>query len=216
MNELASWTEYTRFLIALIAVLDPFLAVPVFLSLTASRSDEERRAIARGTALAVFAVLLLSALGGEALINLMGASLGSFRVGGGLILLMMALAMLNAQPGGVRQSQEEAQDLQQHRHDSGGIVPLAVPLLAGPGAISAVIIATHNAPLGHQAVIIGCVFLVCFLVWLTLLLAIPIGRKLGMTGLNIASRLLGLMLAAIAIETMAAGLKQLFPMLMGS
>ncbi|MGH8770877.1 MAG: MarC family protein, partial [Burkholderiales bacterium] len=92
----------------------------------------------------------------------------------------------------------------------------AVPLLAGPGAISAVIIATHNAPLGHQAVIIGCVFLVCFLVWLTLLLAIPIGKKLGMTGLNIASRLLGLVLAAIASETMAAGLRQLFPALTGS
>ena len=216
MTDFASWTEYTRFLIGLIAVLDPFLAVPVFLSLTASRSDDERRKIARGTALTVFAVLLISALGGEALINLMGASLGSFRVGGGLILLLMALAMLNAQPGGVRQSEQEAQDLQQHRHDSGGIVPLAVPLLAGPGAISTVIIATHNASLGHQAVILGCVLLVCFLVWLTLLLAIPIGRKLGMTGLNIASRLLGLMLAAIAIETMAAGLKQLFPALTGS
>src|SRR5687768_2148366 len=101
MADFASWTEYTRFLIALIAVLDPFLAVPVFLSLTATRSDDERKRIARATALVVLAVLLLSALMGEALLRLMGASLASFRVGGGLVLLLMSLAMLNAQLGGV-------------------------------------------------------------------------------------------------------------------
>jgi multiple antibiotic resistance protein len=215
MTDLPSWTEYTQFLIALIAVLDPFLAVPVFLSLTASRSDEERRKVARATALVVLAVLLVSALVGEALLNAMGASLASFRVGGGLILLLMALAMLNAQFGGVRQSEEEARELAQHR-DSGGVVPLAVPLLAGPGAISAVIIATHDAGIGHRAAIIACIFFVCGIVWVMLVAAIPIGRYMGTTGLNIASRLLGLVLAAIAIDMMAAGLKQLFPALGGA
>lgn len=212
--EAHAWTEYTRFLISLIAVLDPFLAVPVFLSLTATRSDDERRRIARATALVVLAVLLLSALMGEALLRLMGASLASFRVGGGLVLLLMALAMLNAQLGGVRQSEEEARELE--HQDSGGVVPLAVPLLAGPGAISTVIIATHQSSFAHQAAIIGCVFLVCFLIWVMLIAAIPIGKRMGMTGLNIASRLLGLVLAAIAIETMAAGMRQLFPALTGS
>lgn len=208
-----AWTEYTRFLIALTAVLDPFLAVPVFLSLTSGHSDDERNRVARVVATTVLAVLIGAALSGEAVLRLMGSSLASFRVGGGLVLLLMAFAMLNARAGDVRQTTEEAVELE--NRDAVGIVPLAIPLLAGPGAISMVIIATQHGGWLHYAVIAGCVAAVCVLLWFVLRLAVPIGHAMGNTGMNIANRLLGLLLAGIAVETIAIGLKQLFPMLGG-
>ena len=94
-----------------------------------------------------------------------------------------------------------------------GVVPLAIPLLAGPGAISTVIIASHEGSLLHRGMIIACIGVACALLWLILKLAAPLGQRLGTTGMNIANRLLGLLLAAFAIETMAVGLKALFPAL---
>lgn len=214
MDGFASWTGYTRFLITLTAVLDPFFAVAVFLTLPAHRSAEKSRRLAAAIALTVLGVLLAFALVGEALLNVMGASLASLRVGGGLVLLLMALAMLNAQPGGMRQTGQEANEL-----ESGslrGIVPLAIPMLAGPGAISTVVIAVQQGGFAHRALIALLTALVCLVLWAMLRFALPIGRRLGTTGLNVFERLLGLLLTAIAIETMAVGLKQLFPGLAGS
>jgi multiple antibiotic resistance protein len=200
---------YARFFVTLAAVLDPFLAVPIFLALTASRSAVERARLVRVVTITVFSVLAVSGLVGEQLLHLVGASLPAFRVGGGLVLLLMALAMLNAQAGGVRQSQDEARELQSG--ELSGVVPLAVPLLAGPGAISTTIIAAQAGGAAHFAALLVCMLAVCALTWITLSLAGPIGEKMGTTGLNIATRLLGLLLAALAIQTMAEGLRQLFP-----
>ena len=200
---------YVRFFVTLAAVLDPFLAVPIFLALTASRDAAERAPLVRIVTITVFAVLAVSALVGEQLLQLIGASLAAFRVGGGLVLLLMALAMLNAQAGGVRQSEDEERALRSG--ELSGVVPLAVPLLAGPGAISTTIIAAQAGGAAHIVAILGCILLVCALTWIVLRLAHPIGAKMGVTGLNIATRLLGLLLAALAIQTMAEGLRQLFP-----
>ena len=200
---------YVRFVVTLAAVLDPFLAVPIFLALTASRDAAERAPLVRIVTITVFAVLAVSALVGEQLLLLIGASLAAFRVGGGLVLLLMALAMLNARAGGVRQSEDEERALR--TGELSGVVPLAVPLLAGPGAISTTIIAAQAGGAAHIVAILGCILLVCALTWIVLRLAHPIGAKMGITGLNIATRLLGLLLAAMAVQTMADGLKALFP-----
>jgi len=200
---------YVRFFVTLTAVLDPFLAVPIFLALTAARSSSERLRLVNAVVVAVLAVLGGAALFGEQLLLIVGASLPAFRVGGGLVLLLMALAMLNAQVGGVRQSHDEAKELQSG--ELSGVVPLAVPLLAGPGAISTTIIAAQAGGAAHFAAILVCILMVCVLTWITLRLAGQIGARLGTTGLNIATRLLGLLLAALAIQTMAEGLRQLFP-----
>ena len=200
---------YLRFFVTLAAVLDPFLAVPIFLTLTASRGAGERARLVRVVSVTVFLVLALSGLVGERLLHLVGASLPAFRVGGGLVLLLMALAMLNAQAGGVRQSEDEERALRSG--ELSGVVPLAVPLLAGPGAISTTIIAAQAGGAAHLGAILGCILLVCALTWITLKLAGPIGARMGTTGLNIATRLLGLLLAALAIQTMAEGLRALFP-----
>ena len=206
---MSGYQEYLRFLVTLTAVLDPFLAVPIFLTATAARDEKSRRRLANAVTLTVFLVLAGAAIFGERLLKLLGASLQAFQVGGGLVLLLMALAMLNAQAGGMRQSRAEAEELESGAMS--GVVPLAVPLLAGPGAISTTIIAAQAGGMAHTAALIGCVALVCFILWWILRVADAVGPRMGTTGLNIATRLLGLILAAIAIETMALGLRQLFP-----
>jgi multiple antibiotic resistance protein len=206
---LAGFSEYLRFVVTLTAVLDPFLAVPIFVGVTVGRSAAGRAQLARAVTLTVFLVLAGAALFGETALQLLGTSLAAFRVGGGLVLLLMALAMLSAQVGALRQTEAEAAELE--ARDVSGVVPLAVPLLAGPGAISTSIIAAQAGGAAHVALIVGCIALVCALLWSMLTLAQAIGRRMGTTGLNIATRILGLLLAAIAIETMAVGLKGLFP-----
>jgi multiple antibiotic resistance protein len=205
----SGYQEYLRFLVTLTAVLDPFLAVPIFLSVTAMSDERARRRLAGAVTLTVFLVLAGAAIFGEALLKFLGTSLPAFQVGGGLVLLLMALAMLNAQAGGMRQSRAEAEELQSGAMS--GVVPLAVPLLAGPGAISTTIIAAQAGGLAHTSALIGIVALVCLLLWSILRAADAVGPRMGTTGLNIATRLLGLLLAAIAIETMALGLKALLP-----
>ena len=206
---MSGYQDYLRFLVTLTAVLDPFLAVPIFLSVTAAGDHRARRRLAGAVTLTVFLVLAGAAIFGEALLAFLGTSLPAFQVGGGLVLLLMALAMLNAQAGGMRQSRAEAEELESGAMS--GVVPLAVPLLAGPGAISTTIIAAQAGGVAHTSVLVGIVALVCFILWSILRVADAVGPRMGTTGLNIATRLLGLLLAAIAIETMALGLRALFP-----
>ncbi|WP_114395157.1 MarC family protein [Oleisolibacter albus] len=204
------WPEYSRFLISLFAILTPFAAIPIFLGLTEGRSDRERAGIARSAALTVASVLIGSAFLGDAVLAVVGTSLNSFRVGGGIVLLLIALSLLNATVSPVKQTPAEAAEAEQRT--AIGVVPLGMPLLAGPGSISAVIIEMQRGSgWEHAAIVVGSVALVCFGIYLALRLAVPIGRKLGQTGLNIMNRLFGLLLAAIAVEIIATGLRNLFP-----
>ena len=201
--------EYLRYLITLTAVLDPFLAIPIFVSVTAARDEAGTRRLANVVTVTVFLVLAGAALFGESLLEFLGASLPAFRVGGGLVLLLMALAMLNAKVGEMRQTSAEAAELE--TGELSGVVPLAVPLLAGPGAIGTTIIASQAGGWLHILMLTVCVAVVCVVLWFMLRISHAVGDRMGTTGLNIATRLLGLILAAIAIETMADGLKELFP-----
>lgn len=210
-GHMEDWTEYTKFVVGLLAIVDPFLIIPVFLGITEGRSAPERSRTILTITFTVTGVLLLSALAGEALLRIMGTSLASFRVGGGLIILLMAISMLHAKAGSLRQTPEEKRELES---GTAGVVPLGIPLLAGPGAVSTVIIAMNRAETWEQRLlVILCILIVCILIWGVLRLAEPIGAALGKTGLNIISRLLGLVLAAIAIEIMSTGLRELFPAL---
>ncbi len=210
---MASVTDYLRFIVTLTAVVDPFLAVPFFLAFTQGRPRESSLKLARSITLTVFFVLACSTFLGETLLEYMGASLPSFRVGGGLVLLLMALAMLNAEAGSVRQSTAEANELE--AGEVGGVVPLAVPLLAGPGAISTCILAAERGGPIHKLVVIGCIALVALVAWIVLSKAHYISERVSRTSLNVATRILGLLLAAMAVQTMAEGLRELLPGLGG-
>jgi multiple antibiotic resistance protein len=209
-----NWTEYTRFVTALIVILDPFMAIPIFMTMTAGYSHQARSRVVRIAVLTVFIVLVVTALTGEALLQLMGTSLGSFRVGGGIVLFLMALAMLQAQVDRVRTTPQEERSAEGQA--SIAVVPLAIPLLAGPGAMSSVIIAMQrSSEPNHGFMILLCILLVSCIIWLVLSLAETIGTRLGSIGLNILNRLFGLILVAIAVEVISNGLKQLFPVLAG-
>lgn len=206
--------EYVQFTVTLVAVLDPFLAVPIFLAFTAAQDAAARRRLINAVTLTVLLVLAGAALFGEVVLELIGASLPAFTAGGGVVLLLMALAMLNAEAGKVRQNPAEAEEMESRALS--GVVPLAVPLLAGPGAISTTIIAAQREPgAAHTGAIVGCIVAVCVLLWVVLTLAQKIGERMSMSALNVATRLFGLLLAAIAIEMMATGAKALLPGLAG-
>ncbi len=206
------WTEYTRFVTALAVILNPFAALPIFLSLTRDYQSRELAGVALISAATVGGVLVVSALGGEPLLAWLGTSLASFRVGGGMVLLLMAFAMLRAKPDEIKTSPGEAAAAENKA--SIAVVPLGMPLLAGPGSISTVIIETHRSTaIYHHMLVMLSIGVVCLFLWVVLRLAQPIGRLLGPIGLNIINRLFGLMLAAIAVEIMANGLRELFPAL---
>ena len=208
------WTEYSRFFTALLVILDPFAVIPIFLSLTQGYSTAERSRAVTLAAITVAIVLSLSAMFGETMLTVLGTSLPSFRVGGGIVLLLMALTMLRAQPDQMRPT--SAEKAEAAGRENVAIVPIAIPLLAGPGSISTVIIQMHRPGAEfHLLWVVAVILLVSLLLWIVLRLADPIGRLLGPIGLNIMNRLFGLILTAIAVEIMANGLRGLFPALAG-
>ncbi len=211
-------TEYTRFVVALAAIIDPLAAIPFFLQLTERYTPDERRKTARTAAIAVLVVLSVAALTGDLLLRMMGTSLPAFRVGGGIVMLLMAISMLGAQETPLRQTREEVAASGDKSEDKTGVavVPLGIPLLAGPGAISAVVIQMDrgSGPV-HGLLVLAGIALVAGACAVIFRHAERVGRAIGPIGLNVIVRLFGLILAAIAIETIAAGLKLLFPPLAG-
>lgn len=206
-----AWTSgLLSFFVGLVSIVNPLGVVPVFLSLTDEHPETARRAVARTTAGAVAVVLVVSVWAGDVVLRFFGIGVPAFRTGGGLLILVMALSMLHARRSQVKQSPAEAQEAS--ARDDVAVVPLAIPLLAGPGAISLVVARASAAQglvprLGYSAAIL----LVAGLVWGALRLAVPLGRRLGVTGLNVATRIMGLLLAAIGVQMITAGLVELLP-----
>lgn len=204
--------DYVRFGLTLFSILDPFAAIPLFLLLTDSRSAQQRSATARTAALAVFVTLVVAGFSGDLILRLLGASLPAFQVGGGIVLFLMALSMINAQLSPQQQTPEEASEATDR--SAVGVVPIAMPLLVGPGSISATIIyMERGAGWQHKGLSVAILALICVGIWVVLRLAQPIGDRLGRTGLNILNRIFGLLLAAVAVQIFANGLRGLFPAL---
>jgi multiple antibiotic resistance protein len=207
-----TFNEYFKFFVALIAVVNPVGAVPVFINLTATQEFKARNATGSIAALSVGIILVVVLFSGEATLRFFGISVSSFRVGGGILILLMAIAMLNAKMSNIRQTKEE--ELDSAERDSVAVVPLATPLLAGPGAISTVILHAqrYDSPLHYLYLSLAIVALTAITA-LLLRLAPHISQWLGKTGINIVTRLMGLVMAAMGVEFIAHGLKQLFPIL---
>jgi len=210
-----SISEYLNILITLLAIVDPLGAIPIFISLTYNQSLTYQRRTIWITMLAVFIILAGSALFGEKLIQIFGISVASFRVAGGILVLMVGITMLHAQQSKSSHKPEEAEEAAEK--DNIAVVPLAIPLLSGPGAISSMILYAQRSPVVsyHRGMLIAISILVALATGLTLYLSRPIHVALGKTGMNIAMRLMGLLLAAAGVQFMANGLLQLFPVLAG-
>ena len=198
--------------ISLLALVNPLGAIPFFISFTITNTRAERRRIVRVASITVAFVNAFTTLLGQQVINFFGISVNSFQVGGGIIMLLMAISMINAQPGGTKTTPEEA--VEGELKENIAVVPLAIPLLTGPGTISTVIIYADKAETWWQrASLIGSGIAIALLVFVALSAADPISRALGRTGINVATRLMGLMLAALGVELIVDGLIALVPAL---
>jgi multiple antibiotic resistance protein len=202
--------EYLEILTAIIVIVDPLGAIPIFISLTAGQNAHERSHTARTAVLVGALVLIIACVAGQPVLHFFGIRIASFQVGGGILILLLAISMLSAKVSAAKQTSEEAKEAE--TKENVAVVPLAVPLLAGPAAISTVIIYAHRTPdWSFKGFLILCIIFVMLLVWSLLRLSIPLSQKFGRTGLNNATRIMGLILAAIAVEFIAAGMIELFP-----
>ncbi len=206
------FTYLLKITIALLAIVNPIGSLPIFISATDGWSKPDRAKTARTVALTVFIVLSLAAFIGDGILSFFGISIPSFQVGGGILIMLISISMMHGKQGGTRQTAEEAQSMAEREVIA--IVPLSIPLLAGPGAISSMILSAQQQPslLGHLSLVIP-VLLVSTIIWLVLKLSDGITQRLGTIGINIITRLMGLILAAMAVEFIAHGLIGLFPQL---
>lgn len=207
--------ELLKMAVALFVMIDPIGAAPIFLSLTARHTPKERARIALIAVTTAVVLLVATALVGRLALNMFGISIASFRLVGGILFLLIGLDMLNVRPSRTRHTPEEDTEAAS-RHEM-ALVPLGIPLLAGPGAIGTVLLLAHNSPApAVRGAVIGVICGIGLVVYVVLRLAGPLGRLLGATGINILTRLMGLVTGAIGIEQIAAGAKELFPVLAGT
>jgi multiple antibiotic resistance protein len=201
-------------LVTLVAIVNPLAIVPFFIHYTQGFTPAQRRRTVITAAFTAFVVIATSALLGLKILEFFSISLASFQVGGGMLLLISSMNMLNAQPAEAKRDTNDLEDGAQKAAMGASIavVPLTIPLLTGPATISTVVIYANQAQSWVQllalvgyGVVVGVATAICFA------LADPISRALGRTGINVMTRLMGLILAALAVEVMALGLVKLFP-----
>ncbi|EEH65466.1 membrane protein, MarC family [Actinomyces urogenitalis DSM 15434] len=188
-------TSFTTILV----IQDPLGAVPIFLSLTSRQTDAQRRASARQATLVAFAVIVAFALFGRYILTFLGISVPALQFSGGLLLLLVALELLtdradeNPDPDAVTAN--------------AALVPLGTPLLAGPGAIVAAMVAVDSAstPVVGWVSIVAALVATHVVIWLSLRFSLPLHRVLGESGIRVLTRIFGLLLAAIAVQMMGDG-----------
>ena len=205
-------------LITLMAIVNPLACVPFFIHYTQGFSRAQRQRTVLISSFSAFAVIAASALLGLQILEFFGISLASFQVGGGMLLLTSALSMLNAQPAEARANADEVQDAEARAAVGASIavVPLTIPLLTGPATMSTVVIYAEKARnLMQLGTLVGYGVVIALATALCFSMAAPIARVLGQTGINVMTRLMGLILAALAVEVMTDGLHKLFPVLAG-
>lgn len=203
-------------LVTLLAIVDPLAIVPFFILYTNGFTRAQRRRTIWVASFSAFVVIAVCALFGLKILDWFNISLASFQVGGSMLMLLSALSMLNAQPAEAKSTEAELQQTADRAAAGASIavVPLTIPLLTGPATMSTVVIYAQKAKdwlelatLVGYGLVVGVATAACFA------LAEPIERVLGKTGINVMTRLMGLILAALSVEVMADGLRKLFPIL---
>jgi multiple antibiotic resistance protein len=195
---------------SLIVIINPLLVTSVFITLTASTSPEGKRAIIRKTALVAFVVLLVFAISGTLIFKFFSITIGAFQIAGGIILFSVAMGMLHAKTSRTKQTPEEM-DEAMGREDI-AVVPLAIPIVSGPGAITTVIVLSgETRTIPNMATLFLALVVAMAIVFLMLRNAARIQRFMGPSGLNITTRLMGLVLAAVAVQFVIRGVVSILP-----
>lgn len=207
---MVNWSDFVETIIGILAIVNPVGAIPIFMSVTDGESRQERKRTAFVAAVATGVIMLVAAWAGEPLLRFFGIEISSFRIGGGILILLMAISMMHARHGAMRHTSEEA--VEAAEKENVGVVPLAIPLLAGPGTISTVILNAHaSSSWTHMLTLNIGIVGVAITVWSALRLAVPISSVLGRTGMNVVTRLMGVILLAIGVEFITGGIGTLFP-----
>ena len=202
------------FFAALFAIMNPLVAVPFFVGMTEGYTEKRRRRLALIATLTVFLALVAAALFGREILGFFAISISSFRIAGGIIVLLMGLSLLQSKTTSTMNDASSA--ARAESRDSEAICPLAIPLLAGPGAIATIIIRCETTERACDFVTIGAVIVAMVVVtYVVLRVAVPVARILGPSGLTVMTRLIGMIVAAIAIDMMVIGIRATFPGMAG-
>lgn len=186
-------------------IVDPIALVPTYLVITQDQTQAQRRATARRACIAAVLLLVTFAAAGRAIFGLFGITMPAFRIAGGLILWLVAMDMLH----GTRSTQEGTAEITEATvKDDVAITPLAMPMLAGPGAISTVMVLSGQTRTATQTIVVyGSIVLALLIAWGTLRAAEWLVLRMGQTGIRVMSRLMGLLLAAIAVQFVITGVR---------
>jgi len=204
-------SDFLNFILSMLAVTNPVGNLAIFLSLTHDKTSHEQKILGLRTTIAVAVVLLLMTWVGTVVLSFFGISLPAFETAGGIVIILIGISMLRPKKSHTSQASEEDQSL--HK-ESIAVVPMAIPIIAGPGAMTAVVImAKHYPGVISGMEISGAIFIISLIIGCILFFSSAIQRVLGTTGLKITTRVMGMILIAIAIGMMATGLKELFPIL---
>ena len=191
-------------------LVDPFAAIGSFLAITEGADAARRKRMARKAAITCFIVLTAFALGGQYIFQMFGIKLPAFEIAGGLILMLIGLDMLEARRSPTQETLGDTEEAA--AKEDAGIVPLGIPMLAGPGAISSVMVLVGQAPdlWGWQmGAILGCIAFTCVVTYFVLSAAARVRQLLGETGIRILVRIMGLLLVALAMQYFVNGITDL-------
>jgi membrane protein, MarC family len=183
--------------------------IPLYLAFT-ENEPENRPRIALTAAISVAIVMVLCVFAGSKILDFFGITIPGFRIAGGILLFMVALNMLNARVSRVKHTESEGKEALES--ESVGVIPLAIPLTAGPGTISTVVLLSQDNPdvTGKLTLVAACLS-IAFVIWVSFRLGLQISRAIGKTGMNIFTRVMGLILAAVAVEFIVGGIRAALP-----
>ena len=202
--------NYIKITTGLFIMLNPFVLIPVFLGLTGGMKKAQKMKVAFTTSIAVFIIMMISVFGGHHVLSFFGITINDFRIAGGLLIFLMAISMARAKEEGMRYSDKEHKEAQT-KDANIAVVPLAIPLMAGPAAISVSIIdAELCSTLASRLTLVGIIAGLSVVLWVAMALAEQIGRFLGHTGQQVLTRVMGLILLALSIEFLVVGIQGAF------
>jgi multiple antibiotic resistance protein len=201
MSTLAQFALVT--ITSVLFIVDPIAVIPTYLVITQGETSEQRAATARRACIAATIILVAFALGGSLIFELFGITLEAFRIAGGLILWLVAMDMLH----GERRTQESRPEIAEGQaKEDVAVTPLAMPMLAGPGAISTIMVLAGQARTMPQKLVVhGAIVITLFLSWIVLRVGERVVMRMGQTGIRVMTRIMGLLLAAIAVQFVITG-----------
>ncbi|MGB2078182.1 MAG: YchE family NAAT transporter [Vibrio sp.] len=210
MENITGLGIYLQFFLGLVATVNPIGIMPVFVSLTGHLAEEEKQKTARTAHIAIAVILVVSLLAGQFLLDMFSISLDAFRIAGGMLLISIAFTMMSGKLGEDKQNKQEKTEFVSREQI--GVVPLAMPLMAGPGAISSTIVFGARYPTFIDIIcIIATIVVFCLCSWGLFRSAPYIVRLLGQTGINVITRIMGLILGSLGVQFIANGMVSLFP-----